>query len=90
MATVHLAGDAIRIGSYVIQRCLLCGEPLLEFDLRTMASTDGSVSTLALGGFYEFDGNCRVLLKESEGPHFASDLDLPDDCCIRKRPANHE
>ena len=41
MAVTHLAGDRVVIGQYAIQRCMLCGEVLDEFNARNMASPDG-------------------------------------------------
>lgn len=88
MATTHLAGNRVVIGQYAIQRCLLCGEVLDEFNARNMASLDGEpLAQLIVGGFYEVDGNRISLIKESDEPHFESDLDLPDNCCIRIKHA---
>jgi hypothetical protein len=65
---------------------MLCGDPLLELDLRNIAVAAGStIGGLALGGFYEVDGNRTSLLSMAEGPGFDSDLDLPDQCCIRDK-----
>ena len=85
-AVTHLAGNRIVIGQYAIQRCLLCGEVLDEYNARNMASPDGSSpGQLMVGGFYEFEGNHFMLVQETESPHFDSDLDLPENCCVRNR-----
>lgn len=36
MSTVHLAGNEVRIGTRVIQRCLVCGYKLVDRDLATV------------------------------------------------------
>jgi len=93
MATSHLAGSRVIIGSYVVQRCLICGEVLDEFNARDVCvevNEDGDTApmvSLILGGIYEIgDGNPRsmVLVRETKSPHFDSDIDLPDNMCIRK------
>lgn len=86
MAITHLAGTRVVIGQYAVQRCLLCGEVMDEFNARDMASTDGGPpDQFAVGGFYEFDGNRMSLVGETESPHFESDLEIPDNCCVRSR-----
>jgi hypothetical protein len=86
MAVTHLAGDRVVIGQYAIQRCMLCGEVLDEFNARNMASPDGETpAAFSLGGFYEVDGNRTSLVRQADGPGFESDLDLPENCCIRSR-----
>lgn len=88
-AIVHLAGNQVRIGSYVIQRCLLCGTVLDEVRLDRMAVPDEShlgYPQLIVGGFYEVEGNRIGLVSISESSIFESDLDLPDNCCIRLSP----
>ena len=88
-AITHLAGNRIVVGQYAIQRCMLCGEKLDEFNARDIASPDGRpLAELAFGAFYEFKGNRMSLIGETQGPYFPSDLDLPDNCCIRIRGTN--
>lgn len=86
MAVTHLAGNRIVIGQYAVQRCLLCGEVMDEFNARNVASTDGSPpAQFAVGGFYEFEGNRVSLVQETDSPTFESDLDVPENCCVRTR-----
>lgn len=83
--TVHLAGPRVTVGLYAIQRCLLCGAVLSEYNARYIASPDGSgPGMLLIGGFYEFEGNRMSLVGESDTPNFASDLDIPENSCIRE------
>ena len=85
-ATTHLAGNRVVVGKYAIQRCLLCGAVLDEFNARNVASCDGgTIAEFAVGGFYEFAGNRWSLISQSEKPFFESDLELPENCCIRKK-----
>lgn len=90
-AVAHLAGNRVVVGNYVIQRCLLCGEPLDEYNASRVASPDrGGLSEYAVGGFYERDGNRTSLIKLAETPYFESDLDLPENCCVRVATENHQ
>ena len=70
---IHLAGDPVKCGDYVIQRCLLCGTQLDFTDLRRvmMPSGDTEYATFQLGGLYEIsDGYPRTVAKvgETESP----------------------
>lgn len=86
MAVTHLAGNRVVVGNYAIQRCLLCGEMLDEFNAAFVAVADGSpIPELAVGGLYEIDGNHTSLIRLTESPFFASDLDVPDNCCVRRK-----
>jgi hypothetical protein len=87
-AITHLAGNQVVIGNYAIQRCLLCGEVLGEYraDMMMGVCSDGSAPTIPMlttGGFYEVDGNRTSLVAEPTCPVYESDLDLPENCCIR-------
>lgn len=91
-SVVHLAGNQVVIGNYAIQRCLLCGKVLGEYDASLMMGicSDGSPPTiprLVTGGFYEFSGNQTSLVAEPTSPIYESDLDLPDNCCLRLEKA---
>lgn len=87
---IHLAGNLISVGTYFVQRCLLCGEVMQEGNARNMASSDGGsvVSPFVVGGFYAISKSGGVtgfsLISEASSTHFESDLDLPDECCIRR------
>lgn len=84
---VHLTGNFIVVGHYAIQRCLLCGKSLIEFNASRIASPDGSpLSQLMVGAFYEVTDSRTVFMGEADSAHFDSDLDLPDDCCLRHKP----
>lgn len=87
-AITHLAGNQIVVGNYAVQRCLLCGDLLGEYrtDMMMGICSDGSPPTipmLSTGGLYEVDGNRTSLVSQTETPVFDSDLDLPDNCCLR-------
>lgn len=85
----HLAGNAISIGQYIIQRCLLCGEKLLEVNtsrvLACSSNNNNKLLTLQVGGFYEVEGNRTSLIASTDTSYFDSDLDLPENCCIRQQ-----
>lgn len=89
MSTTHLAGNRVIIGQYSIQRCLLCGEVLQEENFSQIAVCSESPRTafgeMVVGGFYRKDGNMTILIEETEQPYFESDLDLPEDCCVRQK-----
>lgn len=84
----HLAGDLICVGPWYVQRCCLCGAAILEGNAAYEMSPDGhGVAAFALGAFVEVEGTQPVrssVVGQAEGPRFASDLELPDNCCIRK------
>jgi hypothetical protein len=90
-SVVHLAGNRIVVGQYAIQRCLFCGSILDEINASRMAVEEGEDSRpgmLVVGGLYEFHyRNDRstgfALIRETESPTFSSDLDLPDNACLR-------
>lgn len=85
-AVTHLAGNRISIGQYSVQRCLLCGAVLDEYNARNLASPGGNTLTeFLVGGFYQFEGNHMMLVSQTESPHFASDLEIPENCCVRSR-----
>ena len=86
MSVVHLAGNRVVIGNYAVQRCLLCGEVMGEFNARNISTLDGRPpSQFFVGGFYEFGEDWITLIDETESPNFESDLEIPENCCIRAR-----
>ena len=86
-SVAHLAGNRVVIGAYSVQRCLICGHAIDEFNASRMASIDGlPPSEFSIGCWYEItEGNPRriELVGETDSPTFASDLELPDNACIR-------
>lgn len=85
MGTVHLAGNDVRIGTRIIQRCLICGFKLLDMDLSRMAVPDGDdrgVATFAVGHLIEVsEGNPTnyVDIGDTKQPQFDAGW---QDCCI--------
>lgn len=79
----HLAGDAVKIGNHVVQRCLICGYRMDFTDLNRImvcdSGGDNSYSTFKLGGIYEVDGNRTSLVGELTGPEI-NPSDYPDLC----------
>lgn len=82
---IHIAGFPLRVGDQVRQRCAWCGEILLDDDLSSMASTDGSRPYMV------FEPNDLIEVNEDPGVRSWSvvapvDGQLPAGCCA-KQPA---
>ena len=91
---VHLAGDRVVIGDYYVQRCLLCGKLLDEGNAsRLMVAVEPGEEPppppgFSVGAWYEvLKGNPRttIFIEQSERPYFESDLDIPENACVRAR-----
>lgn len=85
-AITHLAAQRITIGPYAVQRCLLCGEVLDEFNLAdVMEHSNGRVHhPFMAGGWYEVSEVGIACIGSAEDIVFESDLEIPDNCCIRR------
>lgn len=89
MPTVHLAGNEVRIGTRVIQRCLVCGYKLVDTDLSRVAvisagdgSRDNVVSVWGVGHLIEVcEGNPTRLVDigTTDEPVFPA-AHWPDSC----------
>lgn len=86
MSVIHLAGIKIKIGSRCIQRCIVCGEALVNDDLSCMASSDGPVkpSFFETGALIEVENNdgCRRSSVVGELPEDFKPEFLPKDFCL--------
>lgn len=80
--TTHLAGPAVHIGRYVKQVCLICGECLHE-----ASADDHGGSILIVGAWYDHDEIRETLnlVEVTRAPRFNSDLDVPDNACVRSK-----
>ncbi len=79
----HLAGPPIAIGTYCVQRCMLCGEIMQEFDLAELKPGQLAPGGLTTGRFYEY----RVpddprMLAHPKSFRYETHLDLPPNCCL--------
>lgn len=81
---VHLAGPIVMIDGRLIQRCVVCGEKLLDsknamvaVPTNRQAEDDTELAHWEEGYLIEFSGSQQVALGmfESEGP-------LPDEFCL--------
>ena len=86
-AICHLAGPTVVIGRFGTQRCLICGEELVSYYIEKLGE-EGTIAQLAIGGIYEFVKSGQELLhiefvEMTEKPWFHSDLDIPENMCIR-------
>lgn len=85
MKVVHLAGNAIRLGDRIIQRCFICGEKLCDnLNVAIPVNQDGSdpsFATFGVGAWVENEGNRMSVIGESESPQMDSS-EIPDGCCV--------
>ena len=81
---VHLAGTVVGLAGRVIQRCLICGEKLLDSKGSSApVDMDGKTPTFPtwpVGGWVEVDGNQSMLISETKNLRFEAG-DIPDGCC---------
>lgn len=85
MPVIHLAGPDICIGSKHIQRCIVCGECLIQEDLTLQMVPTSRVDFEDLphykqGHLIKVDRNCTVDVGEL-APTFESQ-ELPKDFCL--------
>lgn len=74
----HLAGPRVVVGTYHIQRCVMCGAILQDFD------TEFEPPQIALTPwrFYKFIGGQILDDRAVQSLTFESDLFLPPTCCL--------
>jgi hypothetical protein len=78
----HLAGNAVIVGNYVVQRCLICGYRMDFADLDRVAvpaENGREYATYKIGGIYEVDGNRTSLVGETDRPEINPE-DFPELC----------
>lgn len=83
---IHLAGTCVRVGPYVIQRCLLCGAEL-DFVNPSMVRREGGYAPLTVGGLYEVNDGCPrsiVLVSVTQEP-VIEDPAVIRNLCVRER-----
>lgn len=76
-SVTHLAGPPITIGSRTIQRCSICGEKLIDCDLRNLMVPEGEkheALVWQIGRLVQKEGNRSSVLPDSN--------ELPEDSCI--------
>ena len=80
----HLAAGAFQYGHFAVQRCAICGEALVKYDLRTIAVPEGTkndgVSFWHPGSLVQHEGNRMSVVGELD-PDFKAD-DLPPEFCL--------
>lgn len=85
--TVHLAGNDVRIGRRVIQRCLICGYKLVDIDLDRIAfvssnPNDKGIDTWAIGHLIQVTEGSpteSIDIGDTKQPQFNAAW---SDCCI--------
>lgn len=86
---IHLAGNFVKVGHFVIQRCLLCGAELAFDDLRGLAvcGEDDGYLPLVVGGLYEVTEGfpkSTMLVEETESPKIV-DPEIIKKLCVSER-----
>lgn len=81
MSTVHIVGRALGFGPFRRQLCAWCGERLCDYDLRLMASSDGSEPGMwKEGDLLEVDSSDAGVVRSSVVAH-EDGADIPLNCC---------
>lgn len=83
MEVVHIASQSVQVGSVVRQRCVWCGEELLDVDLATIATAqtderayDRRYPTWLIGSLVAKDGGAAWQVDHVDG------ADLPEASCV--------
>ena len=90
MITTHVAGIAIKIKQYAIQRCIICGHAIILDDLSKISVPDGGKlepSFFKCGDLIEIDrrvgGVAQYISKVGElKEDFNPETDLPENICL--------
>lgn len=75
---VHIAGQAVLVGTIVRQRCAWCGAILIDCDTARIAVSEGqdpSPPTWTRAELVAVDGNASYVVAHEDG------ADLPDGAC---------
>lgn len=78
---VHIAGNDLRVGAQLRQRCAWCGAVLIDHDLSTLmvpaGQEDRAPATWPVGGLVELDGPLSVAIAHNDGDR------LPTNACAQ-------
>lgn len=79
--TTHLAGTPVNVIGRWIQRCLVCGEKLVDSENHDMITTEGKiyVSFWPVGGIIRIDGKNSSCIGITEIPEI---IYLPENFCL--------
>lgn len=79
MSVSHLAGNAVRIGCRVIQRCLICGAVIIDEDHEhAMRFPVGAwIQVYTCGGV-----ECSGQIGRTDSPNFRDESEFPIDHCL--------
>lgn len=84
-SVVHLAGNPVRLGDRIIQRCLICGEKLCDnAGLMFELAEDGTVPNFPIwevGSLVEHSGSRWSVVGQTDNPNFEAGC-FPERCCI--------
>ena len=84
---MHIAGNDLRVGNLLRQRCAWCGAVLVDYDLERIAVPDGQDPTPAtwpIGGLVLVDGNMTTVVAVAE---HMDGTQLPSNACGVLDPA---
>lgn len=77
---VHIASQAVQVGSRIRQRCVWCGHELIDVDLSTISVMVGAESdvypTWPGGGLVATDGGATYVVEHKDGDQ------LPPTSCV--------
>ena len=82
----HIAGPALKLGKLFVQRCCVCGEPIIILDLSRVMVPEGDSrepSCFVMGQFVEVEknGGCTRTSVNGELPERFEMCDLPATLC---------
>ncbi len=84
MTTLHLAGTPVNVEGRWIQRCLICGEKLIDSNDQAnievmLEGNEASIHFFPVGGIIKIRPYSQVCIEITEVPHFDN---APKGLCI--------